>query len=46
MTVNTICGEEMLVTWCEEQIGEVLERGLPVPIARSGPAGQWRGSGA
>lgn len=38
MTVNTICREE--------EIGEVLERGLPIAITRFGPAVQWRGSGA
>ena len=45
MTTNTVGCEEVLVTWCEEEIGEVLERGLPVTIASSGPAGQWTGSG-
>lgn len=44
MTTNTVGCEEVLVTWCEEEIGEVLERG-PVTIASSGPAGQWTGSG-
>ena len=44
--VNKIGGEEVLVTRCEDEFGEVLERGLAVAIACSCPVGQWTGSGA